>query len=144
MTTFSSLDTEEKQRLLTALWLLFLEKIDAEWEDKYAVYGPNREEIKATTKLAKAIQLDMEKVLRKSQLLNYLTIHKYLSEGGWSTHVKSATIDQFLHYLNFESWQDFKNQQLSEGENPNQPEVRKNTRMQWQWIGPVIISIILC
>jgi len=149
MTSFNSHDKKEKQYLLDILWQLFLDKVDAEWEEKYLPHGASRNEADATTKLAKAIQSDIVETLQDrpstaSPTLNHLTLHKYLSSNGWSIQVKASTIAQFLHYLQFKDWQEFKNQYQGDSEFTTLPEPPKNKPLQWQWIGPMLAGVINC
>lgn len=139
-------DHTERKRYLPLFWDVFLEKIDDEWEKKYAHIGSDRYAIKLNDQLANAIHQDIQAAVNKSKDYPTLTsklICKYLDKGGLPTRIKTDNLQILLLYCGYEDWQVFKDDveyDLSSG-SPGKKDKNNSFRNPWHYLGPVLLAL---
>jgi len=100
------------QTHINNLWKAFNNKLEKDWEDKYADFG-SLDKIIQRTNLAKAIENDMYKTLKVSRkekgvVPNWNSINTYLKQKGFGDNPKPKTLDVIAEYLKYGHFDRFK------------------------------------
>jgi hypothetical protein len=93
------------------LWAQFINRIQNEWQAKYNSYGAAMDRMEFPTKFAQAVYADMVSYFANQKInvkvVNYLTLHSYFQQRGFSAKLKMGTLDVFSMYLGYEDFSDF-------------------------------------
>lgn len=129
-------EAEEKKRLLPVLWQLLLDKMEAEWTEKYSDLGDDPYSLEDLSPLAERIRAQLN-LLSPTTTLSATEITAFFRADALPLHLSPEHLGALLRYLGFRDWEDFRHQC---DEDDTTPPPRAGTGRKdngdWFYVGP--------